>query len=192
YAFESHFFAQKCNEFPVTTLKLLFKYVIRATYNKRDFEAHEELLKSGMLLGLANVNHLKIPLIHCFAMPIVRQTKCSYAVAIAMMLPYAMLMYRDVNEWRGKIITNKLAIYDEHMKDIYCYLKFCLANLFKTLGYPLTLKALGVSTNDIPTLGHKAFTMWLNNNRDNPNWNEMHFTSIFAKAFAGKIDNPFN
>lgn len=192
HAFEVHFFSEKLNKFPIATINLLFNYVIRATYNKRDIEAQEALLKSGMLLGLTNVYCLKVPLVKCFAIPLMRKTNCSYAFAIALMLPHLMKVYRDVNEQRGEVLARALDVYNEDRKDMYDELSFRLTSIFKNLGYPLTLESLGISINDILNLGNEAFTIWLTNDYESLGWNERYFISIFTKAFTGDIDNSFN
>lgn len=191
HAFEIYFFEKRFNKFPVATLNLLFKHIIRATYNKRDIEAQEALLKAGMLLGLTDVYCIKIPLINCFVIPIMRKADCSYAVAISLILPYIMNMYREVNRNREKFLAKVLDLPFISEEKIYKHLSFRLANIFKALGYELTFESIGISAGDISALGTEAFTLWLQNNLRCPDWNELHFISAYRKAYERYVDNPF-
>lgn len=191
-AFERYFFAEKLNKFCLATLKLLFTYIVRATYNKRDIEAQEGLLKAGMLFGLANVITREKLLINCFTIPLIRRTKCSYPVAIATMLPYVVQLYRDVNNKRGKQLADTLQLSKGRANNFYRYITFRLMNICKALGFPTNLRTLGISQNELPNLASEAFQLWEKNNGKHPHWNEFQFMSLYLNAYNGIISDSLD
>src|SRR5699024_3703661 len=107
-AIEAQFFSSTHNSFPLIATKLIASYIVRATYNKNDTEAFETLLKAGMLLGLANADRKKCSLFSCFIIPIIRKVDVSFSIALAIMLPYLMEVYRHINEGRGIKIAQEI------------------------------------------------------------------------------------
>lgn len=188
-AFEGYFLADKDNKFTLATLKLLFTYIVRATYNRRDIEAQEGLLKAGMLLGLANVLPSKTELMNCFTIPLIRRTNCSYAGAAAVMLPYLVKLYRNLNEQRGAQLVHALISPKRKMENDYGYITFRLMNIFRALGFPTNLKVLGIDQEELSQLAFETYTLWCENNDEAPRWNELQFLSIYTNAYAGIIND---
>jgi len=191
-AIEAKYFAHNNTRFPTAAIKLIMNYIIRATYNKDDEEAHEALLKAGMVLGLAHVRRNKCSLIDCMTIPIICQVDVPYPVALSVMLPYVIEMYRDVNEKRANKIADAFDYQSSNIDSLHSYIARRLTNMIKTLGFPLHLRSLGVKKEDLTTLAFNSYTLWAKNNRDEPKWDELTFEKIYNKAYAGKTESPFN
>lgn len=182
-AIELSFFTNKPNRFSAASIKLINKYLIRATYNKNDIEALEALLKAGMLVGLAKVNHKKYSLSNSFVIPIMQKVDVTYPIALATMLPSLMNMYRRVNEMRGIKIMQQLGLSIGEADESYHYLTRRLANLLKTVGFPLDLQSLGIKEVDLPDIAFTAYMLWSKNKRPECKWQEEDFYHIYNLAY---------
>src|SRR5690625_3435681 len=69
--------------FSLKAIKLLFNYILRATFNNRDFEAREAVLRASMLLGLARSIDCQYQLMYSFAKPIEEKLNISYEIVVA-------------------------------------------------------------------------------------------------------------
>src|SRR5699024_5405985 len=103
-AIEIQFFSKEYNQFSLIAIKLISSCIVRATYNKNDWEALETLLKAGMLLGLTNVRRNEGALTSCFVIPIMRKVDVSYSTAFATMLPFIIEVFHHVKGDRSEKI----------------------------------------------------------------------------------------
>lgn len=190
-AIETHFFIKKPHPFPFYAYNLITNYIVRATYRKGDLEALEALLRAGMFLGLTKNKRKKYSLVQCFAIPIMRKVDTVNSVLYAILLPYVIYMYRQVNESRGVSLVNQLDLPFETVDHQYAYLSARLANVLKTVGYPTHLRALGITQDCLGELAFAAYTLWSNNELVNVSWCQGDFQRIYEKAYRGKIEQPF-
>lgn len=187
-AIEAQFSPSEGNSFALSAIKLINDHVIRAIYHPNDVEAIEALVKAGMLLGLANVPRYEHSLIDSFIMPIMKKVDISYSYALATMLPYMIYFYRQMNETNGLFIIESLNVSGEKVDDAYHYFIARLANLMKTLGFPLHLQALGIKEGYIEDLSSMAYTLSSTYRIQDVSFPKSLYRLVYEKAFIGIMD----
>src|SRR5690625_374268 len=155
HAIETYFFSLHrgwMTTCALKAMKLIFRYIMRVTYNEKDEQASEAMLRASMLLGMAKIDTPKRMLTESVIEPIVKKFQLPYTVALGLMLPYIVKIYEKINRRRIGYIMEELHvnIFDE--KTAFDYLTFRIENIIRSLGFPSSLAMLDIDKRDLKIL----------------------------------------
>lgn len=186
-AIEIHFSTKRYKCITHSTLHLITKYMVRATYQTKDFEANEALLRAGLLLGTIPFDRTKISLFECFILPMMKTKPILYYFAIAGILPYLIPLYKQLDEaikTQGSQAIGSIHPKDETIED---NLSAKLANLLQTIGFPQDIKAIGIEEKDLASLAFSAFALWTSRLDAEMELSEEVFYETYKVAYQGYI-----
>lgn len=193
-ALESYYLLKEENfllNFPLKAITLIFKNMIQVTYQTNDLEAQAALTKAGMYLGIIKNVYPNQYVFHCFIKPLQQVAHIPKEMAVAVMLPYILEMYRKLNHTRGKKIVSELGLNLNDDDHIDLYLKARLANLIRTIGFPTKLASLNITKEDLTILAKYANDEFCKMNDFCIKWNEQDFKKLYENAYFGKIKSFF-
>lgn len=195
-AFETYLFASENNYlamFALKAIKLLSNYIIRVVFNIEDFEAHEAVLRAGMLIGMARCNQSCSSFTYSFASPISKKANIPYEIAVAVMFPYINYIYSKINKQRINHIINELGLSIDNEEEAVVYLTSRLINVIRAVGFPTNLVSVGINVDELITLSKEAFFLWQGSECSKKSHRviEEDFKTIYKNAYSGRIESSF-
>jgi len=190
-AIEHHYNSATYRKLTTSSIQLIVHHLVRASYHRKDLEAREALLRAGMFLGLSSVDWKRISLIDCFVLPVYQKVQVSVATVTAVMLPYVVKLYREIDEQREREILLALGYTKYNKVQSSSTLSYRLVNVFKGVGFPIDLRSIGVKEKDLDELAFTAYGLWMREGYCSKELTEESFYSLYREAYAGNIESFF-
>ncbi|MEH7492093.1 iron-containing alcohol dehydrogenase [Neobacillus niacini] len=151
-------------------IKLISRSLRKAVYNGRDIKAREDMAMGSLLAGIS-LGNAGVGAVHALAYPLGGRFKVPHGVANSLLLPFVMKYNVVANLEKFSEIAKAMGenIEGLSLREAADTAVTALAQLSKDVGIPASLKDVGVTSTDIPSLAEEASKIdrLLNNN---PRW----------------------
>lgn len=189
-AIEYHYNSLVHRKLTTSAIHLVLHYLVRATYQRKDLEAKEALLRAGMFLGLSRQEDDGVSLLSCMVRPIYQKVNISYASVTAVLLPYMVKFYRLLEKGGKEIALLSELNYDVSFIELSSSpLPYRLAKLLRGVGFPLDLKSIGILERDLEALATHAYTLWSKGVGIEEEIDEEYFYAFYKSAYLGNIES---
>lgn len=143
--------------FAMSSIKLISNYLVAATYNRQDMQAHAALAKGSMLAGIV-CNHTEFNPMHALTTPLEVVLKIPHGIASAILLPYMLNECVTGRHDRMQELVTALKLTNnttaqESRGALVQYVK----NLFVGVGLPTTLADFGMTHFDVTPMAEAAY-----------------------------------
>lgn len=190
HALESFFIVKENRwlvNFSIKSILLLLNNIVQVTYKTNDLNAQQAIMKAGMLIGVATHSNQYDSIMKHFVSSIQQQILIPKELIVAVLLPYTLDIYREINHKRGHKLVQELGLNVKEEEYIYTYIKIRLANLIRTIGFPTKLSSLHIKKDELPKLAENAYLNYVKNNKSKNNLEKQLFHKIYEDAYYGKI-----
>jgi alcohol dehydrogenase class IV len=167
-------------------IRLISRHLRTAVHNGQNLEARENMAVGSLMAGISLAN-AGVGAVHALAYPLGGRFKVPHGVANSLLLPYVMRYnvvadlpkFAEVARAMGEPVEG-LSLRDAAERTVQA-----LARLARDIGIPSSLKDVGVTERDIPSLAEEAgkIDRLLNNNPRRLTLQDIE--DIYRAAYAG-------
>ncbi|OLO27284.1 alcohol dehydrogenase [Alkalihalophilus pseudofirmus] len=138
-------------------IKLISRSLRTAVHNGRDLKAREDMAMGSLLAGIS-LGNAGVGAVHALAYPLGGKFKVPHGVANSLLLPYVMKYNVVANLEKFAEVAKAMGENVEGLstRDAAELAVHAMATLSQDVGIPTSIKEVGVSAEDIPSLAEEA------------------------------------